>query len=422
MIEVLDQKKRLCNSFFSSHGKDVRWVFLSFLLLLGLMETGVGKISSLGDEPDWSELDVFQDSWDRTRFLEKLTKLYCPRKEWWAPWIQVGEKDVKIRKTANSENWYLLRFSEERKKIHSQTLINEKQKKIGKIALDPGHIGGIYSEMEGRHFSIDGNTTVKEGNLSLLVARRLKELLEEENFEVVLVREKLQPVTSKRPVDFTSLARNWVNDLNLSDTSNEELEKLLKKRKEVLFYRVSEIRARAKLINRKIRPDLVICLHLNAAPWKNPEHHELVVRNDYHVLVNGCYMGGELAYDDQRLEMMLRLLNGWDESERILAEELSRSFKKNSNLPAFRYHGPNAVKVGKVDGVWGRNLLANRIYRCPVVFLEPYVANSRQAYSRIKLGNYKGLRLVEEEARVSLIEEYAQTVLSGLTRGCQEEN
>ena len=27
--------------------------------------------------------------------------------------------------------------------------------------------------------------------------------------------------------------------------------------------------------------------------------------------VNGCYMGGELALDDQRFEMLLRLLNGW---------------------------------------------------------------------------------------------------------------
>ena len=69
---------------------------------------------------------------------------------------------------------------------------------------------------------------------------------------------------------------------------------------------------------------------------------------------------------------------------------MSRSFSRLTKLPAFNYKGPNALKVGEVKGVWARNLLANRIYRCPVVFLEPYIANSKDAYERIQLGNYKG--------------------------------
>ena len=79
-------------------------------------------------------------------------------------------------------------------------------------------------------------------------------------------------------------------------------------------------------------------------------------------------MGGEIADDFQRFEMIHRLMNGWHEKERLLAEEISHSFSKRTGLPAFVYKGPNAVKVGKVPGVWGRNLLANRIYSCPVVF------------------------------------------------------
>ena len=413
-MEVLDQKKRLCNSFFSEHSKGVWFNSLLFLFLLGLTTSGDGKISTLGEEPDWSELDVFQNSCTRSQFLGKLKKIYSPREEWWAPWIQVKKQEARIRKKANSEDWYILKFFEEKKQDEINTLGPSQKKSIRKIALDPGHIGGIYSEMEGRHFFIEGGPVVKEGVLSLRVAQRVKELLEKKGLEVFLVREKEEPVTEKRPADFDSLAKDWLKGLNLEGVPGEEIKKLLTKRKEILFYRVSEIRARARLINEEIRPDLVICLHLNAAPWKNPDQIELVERNDYHLLVNGCYMGGELAFDDQRFELLFRLLNGWDETERVLAEDLSRSFKKKSSLPAFRYHGPNAVKVGSVPGVWGRNLLANRIYRCPVVFLEPYVANSKQVYSRIQMGDYHGHRLIGGRKVLSLVEEYAQAVVAGL--------
>ena len=39
------------------------------------------------------------------------------------------------------------------------------------IALDPGHIGGDWSAMERRHFSLHGDQPVKEGDLALAVAK-----------------------------------------------------------------------------------------------------------------------------------------------------------------------------------------------------------------------------------------------------------
>ena len=190
----------------------------------------------------------------------------------------------------------------------------------------------------------------------------------------------------------------------------------------MLFYRVSEIHARAKLVNEKIRPDLVVCLHLNASAWKDPEKKELGEANDFHVLVNGCYMGGELALDDQRFEMMLRLLNGWNVLEQKLAEDMSLALAKATKLPAFTYRGPNALKIGKVEGVWARNLLANRLYRSPVVFLEPYRANSKGAYERIMAGNYEGTREIGGTQKISLVDEYAQAVAEGLKKTFLEQH
>ena len=117
-------------------------------------------------------------------------------------------------------------------------------------------------------------------------------------------------------------------------TSEDEKNKRIEKRKELYFYRVSEIMARSEIVKNR-KPDLILCIHLNAAPWPDPEKKSLVSRNDYHVLVNGCYMGGEMAYDNQRFEMIWRLLNRWASRERLIAENMSNAFAQKTGLPAF---------------------------------------------------------------------------------------
>src|SRR4030095_5399177 len=39
---------------------------------------------------------------------------------------------------------------------------------------------------------------------------------------------------------------------------------------EKLFYRVAEIRERARRVNTKFQPDLVVCIHFNADDWHDP--------------------------------------------------------------------------------------------------------------------------------------------------------
>ena len=126
-------------------------------------------------------------------------------------------------------------------------------------------------------------------------------------------------------------------------------------------------------------------------------------------------MGGELAYDDQRFELIWRLLNRWSVMEQHLAEALSHSFSQVTGMPTFSYKGPNALKIGEVPGVWARNLLANRIYRCPVVFLEPYVANSQAIYPRVQ----KWIKEGEGDA-FGLVSEYTEAVLMGLQNWAAE--
>ena len=54
---------------------------------------------------------------------------------------------------------------------------------------------------------------------------------------------------------------------------------------EILFYRHSEIRQRARLVNSQLRPDLVLCLHFNAEAWGDESNPTFIDKNHLHLLV-----------------------------------------------------------------------------------------------------------------------------------------
>jgi hypothetical protein len=64
--------------------------------------------------------------------------------------------------------------------------------------------------------------------------------------------------------------------------------------------------------------------------------------------------------------------------------------------------------------VYARNLLATRLYRCPVVYCEPYVMNSKDVFARIEAGDFDGTRNVNGAERQSIFREYADSVVEGL--------
>jgi N-acetylmuramoyl-L-alanine amidase len=390
-----------------------KWGFVGLLYLLWSL-VAAAKLTDLADPPDWSRLDSFQKSISKQEFLRQLNEVYCPRKSWWSPWIEIEENRARIRKKAGSDDWYDLQFLESNET--SNFSLSRFQLSGSKILIDPGHIGGDFSEMEGRHFAIGDDEPVKEGDLALLVALKLKSELQKKGAIVSLSRKQNKPVSQKRPQDFKELAQTWFSRMEwLQKLSEEERSKRIQKRQELYFYRVSEIMVRSEII-RKSQPDLVLCIHLNAAPWPDPDNKSLVTRNDYHVLVNGCYMGGEVAYDNQRFEMIWRLVNRWAGKERLIAEHMSQAFAQETGLPAFAYKGPNALKIGEVEGVWARNLLANRIYEAPVVFLEPYIANSEEVYQRIQMVDSVDEEINKNQKGRSIVKEYVDAVLLGLEK------
>ena len=123
----------------------------------------------------------------------------------------------------------------------------------------------------------------------------------------------------------------------------------------------------------------------------------------------------ELELDDDRFEMIRRLLSRAYGEELPLAEAVAAAMSKETQLPAFQYPTTlSTTKVGSTGYVYARNLLATRLYRCPVVYCEPYVMNSRDGFARIQAGDYEGTRNINGVARKSIFREYADSVTDGM--------
>jgi hypothetical protein len=276
--------------------------------------------------------------------------------------------------------------------------------------------------MEERWYQFGDSLPVKEGDMTLKVALILAPRLRTLGAKVSFVRNSNEPITPKRPDDFKELAKkilvkNGVPQprAEVLDLNDPEKEKTIRWQSEILFYRYSEIRRRAARVNFKLHPDLVLCLHFNAEPWGNPDKPTLTDVNHLHVLVNGSYSRDELELDDERFEMVRRLLSRAYDEELPFADAVATTMAKETKLPPYQYPTTNSTtKVGGSGYVYTRNLLATRLYRCPVVYCEPYVMNSNDVFARVQAGDYEGTRNVNGVERKSIFREYADSMVDGL--------
>ncbi|MCH7227900.1 hypothetical protein [Haloferula sp. A504] len=368
-------------------------------------------LSSLASPPDWSELDPWQSTISRENFVDQLESVFTVTSSW-RDWFHIGEKDVLIETGVDDER-YRLRFAEKsltqtpsrswRTASELDPATAERPLEDVHIAIDPGHIGGRWAKIEERWFQVGEDPPVQEGDMTLLVAKLLRPRLEALGADVSLVRDQLEPVTDYRPESLMDAAREIQPD------SPQQLA-------ERLFYRTAEIRARAEKVNDELKPDLVLCLHFNAEGWGNPEDPTLVDRHHFHLLVNGAYTDGEIALADQRHHAVRKIVEGIHDEEVALAGAIASRFANDTRLPPYLYeiNSKRALNIDSNPYIWARNLLANRLYQCPVVFLEPYVMNSTLDYPRIQAGDYKGTRKVAGKDQPSIFREYADSVAAGL--------
>src|SRR5207245_10213618 len=106
--------------------------------------------------------------------------------------------------------------------------------------------------------------------------------------------------------------------------------------------------------------------------------------------------------------MIRRLLSRAYEEELPLADTIAATMARETGLPSYEYPTTNSTtKVGTSGYVYARHLLATRLYRCPVVYCEAYVMNSKAVCARIQPGDDEGTRNVIGIERKRISRAYA---------------
>lgn len=395
------------------------------------------NLSELAPPPAWERLDPWQGTITAEKFRHDLEKILTDGTAFWSTIEQRSDRAL-IRTSTAREGVprYELRFAPSaadsqpvstppaapapaparywrRASEMGPAIISSRPLEGVRIALDPGHIGGRWAKMEARWYQIGNAPPVMEGELTLQTARILRPMLEALGATVTLVRESNEPLTSQQPDVLFPEARESLMVIHGAGavlTDNQ-----IRREAERLFYRTSEIRTRGHLVNQVIKPDLLVCLHFNAEGWGSDAGQPVFSpANHLHVLAHGCLSPVEFARDDQRLDALLRLLQGIPDEEIRLCDSVARHLATATGLPAYTYRGNTARTANDNPFLWVRNLLANRVYHCPVIFTEPYVMNNQEVYDRFQAGDYAGEKEIAGKSRRSIFREYAQAVADGL--------
>ena len=240
---------------------------------------------------------------------------------------------------------------------------------------------------------------IQEAALNLLVARLVRDHLQAAGATVLMTRIDFQPVTKKRPEDFRDEAEKeigvdprWTNLPELFQQAARE--DAVQKRQERLFYRTSEIQARAKKVNEELKPDVSVAIHFNAL--ETGDRWELTEESGLAVFVHGNYTPGELTDDEQKFFLFRKLLEGSHDVEVADAQVFVEELRKVTDLPE-AYHAAGGVMqpIGSNDYVYARNLAANRQFIGPVIYCESYFMNNRVVYQRIQAGDYEDTREID---------------------------
>ena len=198
-----------------------------------------------------------------------------------------------------------------------------------KVAIDPGHFGGNLSILEDRHFSIGSGVPIKEGDLNLKVALKLKKLLEDEKISVLLTRES-------------------VNDKPENISDFEE-------------FRLSNMEQRVLLIN-NFNPDFSVSIHFNS----NCYSHDFFITEKNGIMT--------FIFNDEKTLV---------EKAKVIANNLSLDFELGFCKKSWFLSDVAKMWKDLGSGVNIRDLLILRGVKTPIVLTEGPLMNNMNVYKSL---------------------------------------
>lgn len=389
---------------------------------------------------DWTLLDDYQFRITRVDFETRVNEIFSRDGEFWKYTRVDDEKLIIYRDATRIIPVWTLYFalpqehSTERKRWQPAFSSDSRPLRGLVVCLDPGHIGGEWARTEHRWFRIGEDPPIIEWELNLLTSRHIEAKLTELGATVVWTKTDTNPSTDYRPYSLRNVALlglwRFASGPEIQHRASEgflpELIRFLDVESNRVFYRFFEISARAERV-RVLSPHITIAVHYNAAPWGDPDNPRLVNTNHLVIFVHGSYMADELKLEDHRFHLVRKVLANDIIVERGVAEEIARQYARiwPQWRPANYGAPPWTMPLPESPYVYARNLLANRLFEGPVVFVEGPFMNSNDAYPRLLAGDYEGLREINGQMVRSIHREYAEAVVEGLreffTRGALPE-
>jgi N-acetylmuramoyl-L-alanine amidase len=386
----------------------------------------------------WFTLDLYQSTLTRQEFEQKLHTLYDPFSAL-SGYLDINDQRVVIYPSPTERKLpqFTLQFAPPHQpgapmrwfrtpeEFRAESRPLEKPLNGLRVAIDPGHIGGPWAQIEERSTRYNHSAPVQEGDLNLITARILKQQLTDLGASVFVVRDSTEPVTPYRPEDMMPFARDLLlqhaqHSTHLRGLPPDKLNLLFGSRvlelAEFLFYRCSEIVERGNRIRNNFVPDITITLYLDATPGSARGH--LTSANSNIFFVHGCYTRAEMADPEMQLRCIYKMSEGSSDIESEVAADIAAVFKQRTNLPPVEYGDSATTRMVIPDNYYvvARDLAANREYDGPVVCTEPYFMNNRVVYQRLLAGDYDGQQTFDGKKYGSIFREYADCVTQGLLK------
>jgi hypothetical protein len=386
----------------------------------------------------WFPIDLYQGTITRQQFEQKLHDLYDPFSVFPA-YLDINDSRVVVYPSPQERQipQFVLQFAPPnqprapmrwfRTPAEVRTLSHPLDKPLNglRVAIDPGHIGGPWAQMEGRSTRYHGSAPVQEGDLNLITARLLKAELMAMGANVFTVRDSTEPVTPYRPDDMIERARELLvshsaHAANLRALPEDKLNLLFGQRlielSEFLFYRCSEIKERGNRIRNNFVPDITITLYIDATPGSG--RGRITPGNANIFFVGGSYTKSEMADPEMQRRCVYKMVEGGSDIESEVAADIAGVFTQRTGLGPVKYGDSSTTRevIPNNPYVVARNLAANREYDGPVVCTEPYFMNNKTVYQRLLAGDYDGQRTFDGKSYGSIFREYADCVAQGLVK------